>query len=191
MSNSDINEIRIWKNFQLGDRDALGLIFEKYYPGLYRYGLKVTHSEQLAEDSVQALFLYLFEHRSTTAVPVNTQAYLFRALRRRLIHLIRDRQKHRDKLKTFYLHQIDIQFSQEEVITSIEQKERRTSILVQMINSLPRRQREAIFLRYYEGLDVREVSEVLGITYQGAVNTLYKGIKALRKHGHLSKLSMS
>lgn len=60
-----------------------------------------------------------------------------------------------------------------------------------MINELPRRQREAIFLRYYEGLQVREVAEVLGITYQGTVNTLYKGIKALRKHEQAAQLLSS
>lgn len=123
MDNQNANETRIWKDFQRGDRQALSLLYKRYYPGLYRYGLKVTQSEKLAEDSVQALFLYIYEHRSTTDVPRNTQAYLFRALRRRLIHLLRSRQRNRVKLNTYHLHQVDIQFSHEEVMTSIEHQE--------------------------------------------------------------------
>jgi RNA polymerase sigma-70 factor (ECF subfamily) len=39
-----------------------------------------------------------------------------------------------------------------------------------MLSKLPRRQREVTVLRYYLGMDVREVAETLGVT-EGTVKT--------------------
>jgi RNA polymerase sigma factor (sigma-70 family) len=45
--------------------------------------------------------------------------------------------------------------------------------------TLPRRQREATVLRYYLGLDVREVAEALGVTEGTAKTTLFRARQAL------------
>jgi RNA polymerase sigma factor (sigma-70 family) len=45
--------------------------------------------------------------------------------------------------------------------------------------ALPRRQREATVLRYYLGLDVREVAEALGVTEGTAKTTLFRARQAL------------
>ncbi len=180
----------IWKAFKAGSPDALAILFRKYYAGLLRYGTKITQDEAIAEDNLQTFFLYLFEHRDGINIPQNSQAYIFRSFRRSLLQKIRRRQKERTQLTTFQHHQIiDIQFAPSEIPADEDDGGRKSKLILGLVNALPRRQREAIYLRYYEGLNVKEVAEVLGITYQGTVNTLYKGIKALRKEDSLGELA--
>ena len=50
-----------------------------------------------------------------------------------------------------------------------------------MINNLPPREREVIFLKYYSGLTSQEIAEVMDINYQSVGNTLQKAIYKLRK----------
>jgi len=45
--------------------------------------------------------------------------------------------------------------------------------------ALPRRQREATVLRYYLGMDVKEVADVLGMSEGSAKTTLFRARRAL------------
>jgi RNA polymerase sigma factor (sigma-70 family) len=47
--------------------------------------------------------------------------------------------------------------------------------------ALPRRQREATVLRYYLGMDVKEVAEVLGMSEGTAKTTLFRARQALSR----------
>lgn len=74
-------------------------------------------------------------------------------------------------------------------MTKQEVDEHVRHVLLEMLNTLPKRQREVLYLRYYDQLSLAEVAEVLSITYQGTVNTVYKAIKALRTHESLGQIS--
>ena len=83
---------------------------------------------------------------------------------------------------------VDIQFTAEEVITSQETAVFKNRNLSQLLNKLPSRQREAIFLKYYSGLKAKEISEIMGINYQSVINTLFKAIKSLKEEISILKL---
>jgi RNA polymerase sigma factor (sigma-70 family) len=57
-----------------------------------------------------------------------------------------------------------------------------------LLNKLPNRQKEAIYLKYYSGLKATEISEIMGINYQSVVNTLHKAIKSLKQEISIIKL---
>jgi RNA polymerase sigma-70 factor, ECF subfamily len=51
--------------------------------------------------------------------------------------------------------------------------------VVRAVTALPRRQREATVLRYYLGMDVKEVADVLGVSTGTAKTTLFRARRAL------------
>jgi DNA-directed RNA polymerase specialized sigma24 family protein len=55
-------------------------------------------------------------------------------------------------------------------------------MLLEEINRLPKRQHEAIFLRFYEELSYEDIAAIMNLNYQGARNIIYKSVKALRKN---------
>jgi RNA polymerase sigma factor (sigma-70 family) len=56
------------------------------------------------------------------------------------------------------------------------------------INQLSDRQKEAIYLRYHQGLTVDQVAEVLNLNYQSTKNLLHRAIHQLRKDFPISSL---
>ena len=83
---------------------------------------------------------------------------------------------------------VDIQFTAEELMTNQETERFKHKNISKLLNKLPKRQKEAIYLKYYSGLKAKEISEIMGINYQSVVNTLHKAIKNLKEEISIIKL---
>lgn len=167
---------QLWDSFRQGDENALSELFHVFYPLLHNYGVKIAGEENLVEDCLQDFFLYLYENRRELGEVNYLRAYLFKAFRRRLWRYL----KKQRKLST----QEDgdgIVISPEEILILDHQDNIQQEVLAAMLNKLPPRQREVIYLRYYNGLSPQEIAEVLSITYRGVINTLYKAFKKMRQ----------
>jgi RNA polymerase sigma factor (sigma-70 family) len=64
----------------------------------------------------------------------------------------------------------------------------RKDFMLLQLNNLSRRQREVIYLRYYDDLTYEEISQVMGLNYQSVMNHLHKALKALRSNQSLRRL---
>lgn len=53
--------------------------------------------------------------------------------------------------------------------------------LNKLLNDLPHVNKEALFLRYSQGLGVEGIAEMLDFNYQSAKNLLHRGLLTLRK----------
>jgi RNA polymerase sigma-70 factor (ECF subfamily) len=53
--------------------------------------------------------------------------------------------------------------------------------VLQALGQLSNRQKEIIYLKFYQELNYDEVSEIMNINYQAARNLLYQSIKSLKK----------
>ena len=114
------------------------------------------------------------------------RAYLFKCLRRRVLEKIREEKKlktSRDK----WLYHVDIQFSPVDLEIQKNHKGATNKSLLKALNILPWRQREAIYLRYYNGLSTREIAEIMGVANQTVLNTLHQALKKLRT-SNISKI---
>src|SRR5690606_31778216 len=63
------------------------------------------------------------------------------------------------------------------------EKESFAAVVAQLqaqLAALPRREREAIYLRYYENLEVHEIAEIMAINRQSVSNFLQKALTRIR-----------
>ncbi|QNM84933.1 sigma-70 family RNA polymerase sigma factor [Polaribacter pectinis] len=177
----------IWKSLKEGDLNAFSVLFESYYPKLHGYGLKISKDEALTEDTLQDFFLYIYEHRENLSDLDTIAPYLFTSYKRFLLKEMKKNEK--VKYTDFSEETItDIKFTPEELITNQETEEFKNKNLSKVLNKLPNRQKEAIYLKYYSGLKAKEISEVMNINYQSVVNTLHKAIKNLKEEISIIKL---
>jgi RNA polymerase sigma factor (sigma-70 family) len=177
----------IWKSLKEGDLNAFSVLFESYYPQLHNYGLKICKNTVLTEDTLQDFFLYVYEHRDNLSDLDTIAPYLFTSYKRFLLRAM----KKNEKIKqTDFSIEIfaDVQFSAEELMTSQETEQFKNKNLSKLLNKLPKRQKEAIYLKYYSGLKAKEISEIMDINYQSVVNTLHKAIKSLKEEISIIKL---
>lgn len=177
----------IWKSLKEGDLNAFGVLFETYYPLLHSYGLKISQNEALTEDTLQDFFLYIYEHRQNLSDLDTIAPYLFTSYKRFIINVL----KKDKKLKLIDVSEeviVDIQFSKEELMTHQETENFKNKNIAILLNKLPKRQKEAIYLKYYSGLKTTEISEIMNINYQSVVNTLHKAINNLKEDVSILKL---
>jgi RNA polymerase sigma factor (sigma-70 family) len=177
----------IWKSLKEGDLNAFSILFESYYPKLHSYGLKICKDIALTEDTLQDFFLYVFEHRENLSDLDTIAPYLFSSYKRFLIRVMKKNMKLKNS-NSFDDTFIDLQFTAEEVMTNQETESFKNSNLTVLLNKLPPRQKEAIYLKYYSGLKAGEISEIMGINYQSVINTLYKALKNLKEEISILKL---
>ena len=177
----------LWKSLKEGDLNAFSVLFESYYPELHSYGLKICKDVALTEDTLQDFFLYVYEHRENLSDLETIAPYLFTSYKRFLLREMKKNEKikHPDAPNETF---VDLQFTAEEIMTHQETENFKNKNLSVLLNKLPKRQKEAIYLKYYSGLKATEISEIMGINYQSVVNTLHKAIKSLKEEISILKL---
>lgn len=174
-----LDDQKIKQSLQEGDRAAFSDMFRTYFPSMFHYGMRIIPHEVSVEEAIHDIFLYLLEHPDKAATIDSMKAYLFVSLKRRLI---RNRKK---TLHVIHLEGAEVPdmmiFSPEDFMIAAETNEDRSRTLADSLNLLSLRQREAIYLRYYNNLSTQEMAALMEISPQTVLNTLHKAIKKLRE----------
>lgn len=171
---------QLWQQFQAGEEEAFPILFLRYHPLLFRYGLSLSQDSELAEECIQNLLCYLYEKRTQLTNVNHIKGYLFASFRRRVLRALKDEGRYQP-LENMVEATIGTQATEEENIIEREESGLRRHKLSELLDSLPSRQREVIFLKYFDGLDTEEITQVMGISHQGVLNVLYKAHKNMRK----------
>lgn len=159
------------------DRQLLSDIFRKYYSGLYNYGLKISGFKDITKDAIQDLFIQLWNSRKNLTSIKDLRAYLFRSLRN---NLLRDL-KAIGKISTLEENNDQwIEFSHEDLLILKEKGSELGKTVSISLNKLPTRQKEIIFLRFYNDLSYKEIAQVLDISYKTVKNHTYQALNSLR-----------
>lgn len=176
-----ITDQQLLENIKQGSEDSFSVLFKRYFPLLLHYGEKFTHDSNLSKECIQELFIYLYEHPHLLANIKSPKTYFYTAFRRQLITAVRKQQK-LEQQKDILPDPLNIQFSKEDILIEQEEQQQQRTFISQLLNQLPARQREAVYLKYYGELSTKEIANIMGISPQGVLNMLYKAIKKLRKH---------
>jgi RNA polymerase sigma factor (sigma-70 family) len=168
-------DILLWESFRNGDRDAFADLFRRHYEALFRYGSKFINNGGQLEDCIQDLFVEVWQSNSRTSV-TSVRAYLLKSLKYKILKLYRRR---RDVLPISDDHGI-FEWSHEDYLISGEQSAENNKKVLTALDRLSNRQKEIVYLKYFQNLSYEEISEVMNINYQVARNLLYQAIKSLK-----------
>jgi len=175
------SDLRIWQSFRKGDKAAFQKIYFNHYRFLYNYCRKYTNDTALVEDIIQDLFVTLLERKDFLSDTDNIRFYLFSSIRRRLFKTLNDREfKVTDLFSNdnpaFHLDQgVEPNFGND------DEENRFQKLLISSLNNLGERQKEMIYLKYYSGLNCKEIADILGVSYQTTRNTLSTALSNIRK----------
>lgn len=170
---------QLWRAYQGGDNHALGILAERYYRTLRRYGLKFSVDAAVVEDCIQDIFLELGQNRHRIGSTGSVKFYLLKALRNNIFQHMRYQQRFLDPALDLELTLPD-NFNAEALLIEQETLLDITSQLNAVLQTLPKREREALYLRYYENLSVAEIAEIMDVNRQSVSNFLQKAIQKIR-----------
>ncbi|WP_234572924.1 RNA polymerase sigma factor [Rhodohalobacter sp. 614A] len=183
LNNSDSSfqeEKQLWQAFKKGDLKAYEQLFNLFYQDLYGYGLQLCAQTELVRDSIQALFVTLWDRKEYLDEVRSVKAYLLASLRRKILKTLR--QERKISPLDFFAEEpaASVQISIEESIIQGELEENQKQILLNALEDLPERQKEVLFLKYYNGMSYEEIEEILSINYQSIRNHIYRALERLR-----------
>lgn len=181
------SDITLWNQLRSGDEEAFSSLFERYYSTLVNYGKTLMTGEDRVKDCVQDVFVDIWTYRFKLNEAIVVKAYLLSSVRKRIARLhhrehIFSNIKNTDSLEFLF------DFSIEDRLIADETTAKKVEQLNKSINKLSDRQKEAIYLRYHQGLTVDQVADVLNLNYQSTKNLLHRAILQLRKDFPISVL---
>jgi len=170
-------DLFLWKRFQRGDKDAFTKLVNQYSDILYGYGKRFSADDELIKDCIQDIFLTLWHRREHLSETTCIKFYLMKALRQRIV---------RESGKWQRMSSLDdIPMNEARFVIQLEDHpglmEPVNTALKAYINKLSPRQREIIYLRFYENLKQEEVAELMGLNPQSVYNLQYSALLALKK----------
>ena len=179
MDNKPEQHILLWNSFKKGDWEAYTNLYHAYYRLLNNYGHKFTKDVNLIEDAVHDLFVTLWTTRSNLGNPLSVKNYLYKSLRNILFRKIKSASRF------FNLQEDDesIPFvvSYDHQLISNEDEKKLQQTISDVLDKLPARQKEIIFLRFYEGLSYEEIADIMGIHLSSTYKLLYKALENLQQ----------
>lgn len=175
MAHTDIN---IWQSFLSGDKFSFEELMKTYYEVLFNYGSKYAADKELIKDCIQELFIGLWTRRHNLSQDVNPKAYLIASFRRSLHRKIQSEKKILQAGEV--PGNFDFELSIEEKIIYNENDKLLAYKLKELIENLPERQKEVIYLKFFVGLNRDEIAEIMGNKPQTVSNLLQMAFKTLR-----------
>jgi len=173
---------KLWIRLKIGSEEAFKELFLKYNNILTKYGRSIVYDPCVVEDCIHDLFLYIWSKRDTLCEVDSVKYYLIVCFRRKIFKVLSEKEKENKLLQGIRFEYPKYEnFFEKKFITDQNALERKKT-LNQAVDTLPRRQKEVLHLRYVEGLSYQDITSEMGITNVSARKLAYKAIKNLRKN---------
>lgn len=166
----------LWSEIRSGNPQALSALYHSSYSWLFNYGYKIVPRKTLIEDAIQELFLILWKQKSNICEARYVKSYLFYSLRRIILRGLEKQKNRRERNYIYNRSLINEAHNIEELIIDFEIRQEKKRQLTLALQLLSQRQREAIYLKFYNGLSNTEIAKVMDIKKQSVYNHVSKAI---------------
>lgn len=176
----DMENLHMQKN----NKSDFSRVYSIYFPKLVRFAREFVLSTEDAENVIQDIFIYLWEHQELLDTLTNLNAFLFTLVKNKCIDQLRHRkllERKREEFKTVFDKEIQLKlYALQQFDENALSNEDIEIILDNAINSLPEKCREVFVLSRMEGLKNREIAERLNISAKTVENQMTTAIRKLR-----------
>jgi len=182
-TDESINDIdKLWKGIREGRSESLSGLFCISYSWLFNYGFKIVPKEDFIKDTIQELFLNVWKRRDGINKAISVKSYLFSSLRRIIMRRLQKQRNRTQRNHSYDENHFKEIYNIEEVIIHFETSKEKKEQLKLAMESLSERQKEAIYLKFYNGLSNNEIAEVMGINKQSVYNHVSKAIAEMQDY---------
>ncbi|MDO6439348.1 sigma-70 family RNA polymerase sigma factor [Cyclobacterium sp. 1_MG-2023] len=174
----EIDDAKLWQQFRGGSETAFIKIYNDNFDILLNYGFQLSRNQELIEDCIQDVFIYLRQKRKSLGPTDCIRFYLMKCMKRKLIDEIKSSKK---PLSVNHQDGFQITFSHEDILIDQQIQQEKSEKLNKALSILPRKQREAIYYFYFQNLNYSQISELLGFDHvKSARNLVYKALSAMK-----------
>ncbi len=169
-----------------GDDGAFNFLVEKFRRPMVSFMYRMTHSQHIAEELAQEVFLRVYRSRASYAAEAKFTTWLYRIATNLAVNHARDTRNERIA-PTVNLDEPDSETGTTpdvaDATMNVEERmlrEERLAAIRQQVMELPERQRLAVLMHKYQGLDYKQIAEVLKLSESATKSLLFRAYETLR-----------
>ncbi len=176
----------LWQQFKAGDEATFAVVYRQHVQTLFRYGMSLRPDEDFVRDCIHDVFVEVWTKRERLGDTDSIKFYLIKSLKNRIFNQLEKQQRLAPVDAVPGYNPVETTAhatpSHEDDFIRGQEESELLDRLSRCLDRLPPRQREAVQLRYFEGLDYRQVAEVLAVSQQSAYNLIFRALEELRKY---------
>ncbi len=182
-----LSDAEVMLELKAGNMAAFDILLAKYRKPIIHFMFRMVHNQAVAEELAQEVFLRVYRSRETYRAEARFSTWLYRIATNLGVNHARDTRRERTS-PTVHLDEPDAETgttpdladSTPSVEAEIVQRERMNAIR-QHVMALPERQRTAVLMHKYEGLDYKSIGEVLKLSESATKSLLFRAYQTLRE----------
>lgn len=164
------------------NEQALAMLMKAHYKDLYHYGSRFASDESLIKDTIQEIFISLWQRRETATSILSLRFYLLGAVKNKMIKALQKKKNSRDAIHDMEHYHFEAELSIEKKIIEKQVAQEMADNVQSVISRLPARQREIIYLKFYQQLDHNQIAALMNISQQSVYNLLHESIQKFKKN---------
>jgi RNA polymerase sigma-70 factor, ECF subfamily len=169
-----------------GDEASFNYLVGRYHRAIIHFLFRMVRNQAVAEELAQEVFLRVYRSRESYRAEAKFTTWLYRIATNLAVNHARDT-KHERSAQTIYLDAPDEETGTTPDVAddepSVEQKlmrdERMAAIRIHVME-LPERQRMAVLMHKYQGMDYRQIGDVLKLSESATKSLLFRAYQTLR-----------
>ncbi|HEX9201756.1 MAG TPA: RNA polymerase sigma factor [Acidobacteriaceae bacterium] len=177
----------IMLELRAGNMSGFDFLIHKYRKPIINFMYRMVHNQAVAEELAQEVFLRVYRSRETYRAEARFSTWLYRIATNLGVNYARDT-RHERAASTVYLDEVDpetgatqdVADSTPGVESNLLHRERLNAIR-QHVLALPERQRMAVLMHKYEGMDYKQIGEVLKLSESATKSLLFRAYQTLRE----------
>ncbi|MGA2352082.1 MAG: sigma-70 family RNA polymerase sigma factor [Terracidiphilus sp.] len=170
-----------------GDEAAFNYLTQKYHRPIIHFLFRMVRNQAIAEEMAQEVFLRVYRSRTSYRAEAKFTTWLYRIATNLAVNHARDSKNER-AVQTVYLDSPDEETGTKPDVAdddpSAEQQlliDERSKAIRKHVMALPERQRMAVVMHKYQGMEYREIGQVLKLSESAIKSLLFRAYQTLRE----------
>ena len=171
-----LNEKELILDLKKGNVQAFNKIFWQYHGRIYNFCRRLYQPAEEAHETVQKVFVALWEQRLQVDENKSLDSYLFTIARYMVYQEFRHQVYKKAAFDHFTLNSVDFEESTKDDVLYTEL----LSFLESVIESLPERQKEIFKMSRFSGLTYRQIADKLQISENTVDTQIRRALESVR-----------
>ena len=182
-----LDDAAVMMRLRSGDMVCFDYLLAKYRKPIVHFMFRMVHNQAVAEELAQEVFLRVYRSRETYRAEARFSTWLYRIATNLGVNYARDNHRERTA-STVYLDEPDHETGTTPDLADetpsaearLLRQERMDSIR-QHVLALPERQRMAVLMHKYEGMDYKQIGDILKLSESATKSLLFRAYQTLRE----------
>jgi len=182
-----MDDAAIMLELRAGNMAGFDYLIQKYRKPIVHFMYRMVHNQAVAEELSQEVFLRVYRSRETYRAEARFSTWLYRIATNLGVNYARDT-RHERSASTVYLDEVDSDTGTTPDVADATPgaearllRRERLEAIRQHVLALPERQRMAVLMHKYEGMDYKQIGDVLKLSESATKSLLFRAYQTLRE----------